>query len=136
MKTRKTARDIMVDMLTTWGEWEAVGYAGGMLRETAMGKLAHGAYAAPRSAFGPALPLAVLIPDEVTHTGRLVQDMRDSCRAGDRYYRLIFKRFVRGEQVTGDPIERAIKWLAAAWVARARSAYEQREQSAREKHVA
>jgi hypothetical protein len=117
MKRHWRVRDTVVAVLTSWGEWEAVGYADGRLKETVLGKLAHGIQEAPCSAFGPAVPLAVLIPWDVAEMGRLVADMRTECRAGERYHRLIRERFVLGRPVTGKPVERAVAWLVDAWVA-------------------
>jgi hypothetical protein len=41
--------------------------------------------------------------------------MRDTCRAGVRYARLIRRRYVAGEAVTGSAIERAERWLLEAY---------------------
>jgi hypothetical protein len=118
VKVKRHVRWVVVDVLETWGEWEAVGYDNGLLRETALGRLAHGADLPPCSAFGPRVPLAVMIPEEVSKMGRVVADMRLECRAGERYYRLIRERYVLGRQVGGDAIERAISWIVEAWITR------------------
>lgn len=115
MKPNERWRAVVVAALVQWGEWEAVGYDQGLLRETALGLIAQGGLSAP-SAAGPRIPLALLIPDEVAECGRIVADMRIKCRAGERYYRLIRQRYVLGEEIHGKAIERAIAWIVAAWI--------------------
>lgn len=116
MRRRVTAKDVVIDMLREWGEWESEGrYQAAALRST-VGTLVTQGPGSGGTPAGSRIPAGVMIPAQVQEINRLMASMRENCRAGDRYCKVIRARYVLGEATTGPTIERAIRWLAAAWL--------------------
>lgn len=112
MSRKKTARDIVRDMLLRWGEYEAGGLYSAGAQRSLLGRMGD----SRPSGDGRPLP-PIWIPADVQEICRLVALMRETCRAGETYFRLIRKRYVAGEEVRGDAIERAERWLVNQWLA-------------------
>jgi hypothetical protein len=117
MKRRFDERQIVREMLTTWGEWERLGlYQEGVVRSV-LGRLVKDGPGVPCSAPGPSVPMGVMIPGEVTTAGRLVARMRDEAASGVRWHSLIREKYVAGNaRVAPDAVGRAVDWMARAWV--------------------
>jgi hypothetical protein len=106
-----TLKDRLKDMLLLWGEWEADGVYAARAQRSMLGRIGE----SRATDGGRPLPPGVWIPNDVMVIGRLIAEMRETCRAGVRYARLIRQRYVAGETVTGSAIERAERWLLEAY---------------------
>jgi hypothetical protein len=117
MRRRFDERQIVREMLTTWGEWERLGlYQEGVVRSV-LGRLMRDGPGVPCSAPGPSVPMGVLIPGEVTTAGRLVARMREEAPAGERWCSVIRDKYVVGNAgAAPDAVGRAVDWMARAWV--------------------
>jgi hypothetical protein len=115
MTRRRTPRDIVIDMLVRWGEHEALGLYAAAAERSILGRIRDGGSHPPCGGSRP-LPPGIWIPADVMEIGRILAHVRETSRAGERYYRLISDRFVTGEIVTGDAYERAIKRVVAVWL--------------------
>jgi hypothetical protein len=107
-----TLKDRLKDMLLLWGEWEAEGVYAARAQRSMLGRIGE----SRATDGGRPLPPGVWIPADVMIVGRLIAEMRETCRAGVRYARLIRRRYVAGEVVSGSAIERAERWLLEAWM--------------------
>ena len=112
MTPRRTPKLIVREMLIRWGEWEAQGLYAAKSQRSLLGRIGE----SRSTDGGRPLPPGIWIPADVQEIGRLLALMRDSCRAGQRYSRLIYKRYVGQEEVTGAAIGRAETWLVEAWL--------------------
>lgn len=112
MSRRKTAKDIVREMLIRWGEFEALGLYSARAQRSMLGRIGD----SRSSGEGRPLP-PIWIPADVQEMCRLVALMRETCRAGETYYRVIRKRYVATEEIRGDAIERAERWLVKQWLA-------------------
>ena len=101
---RQTTRNIVINMLEHWGEWERVGEYSRYAERSILGHLFRDGPGVSCGAFGPSIPAALLIPMDVTHVSRILADMRADCRAGERYYQAIRMRFVWGETSSGNMV--------------------------------
>jgi len=110
-RPKKTPRDIVRSMLTSWGEYEALGLYAARAQRSMLGRIGEsGSTDGSRS-----LPF-VWIPRDVQEMSRLVALMREQCKAGEAYYRQIRKKYVQMESVTGRSVNRAEDWLVKAWL--------------------
>lgn len=110
--TRKiTPREIIRDMLHRWAEWEANGLYAARSQRSMLGRIGES-----RATDGSKpLPPGIWIPADVQQIRRLLLLMRDDCRAGHRYYRLLYQHYVnQADKVPA--IARAEKWLVRAWM--------------------
>lgn len=111
LSRRKTSRDIIRGMLKDWGEYEALGLYSAYAQRSALGRMGES------RATGDGKPLPpIWIPRDVQEAGRLVALMREQCRAGERYYKAIRKRYVAMEDIRGDSIDRAERWIIKTWL--------------------
>jgi hypothetical protein len=108
---KKTPKDIVKDMLVRWGEYEALGLYAARAQRSMLGRIGDS-----RSTDGGRPLPFVWIPADVQEVSRLVALMREQCRAGETYFRLIRKRYVKMEEVGGRGINRAEEWLVKAWL--------------------
>ena len=102
--TRRTTRDIVINMLEHWGEWERLGEYSSLAERSILGHLFKNGPGASCGAFCPSIPAALLIPIDVTHVSRILADIRADCRAGERYYQAIRIRFVWGKTSSGNMV--------------------------------
>lgn len=108
---KKTPKDIVKDMLVRWGEYEALGLYSARAQRSLLGRIGD---SRPTDGGRP-LPF-VWIPADVQEISRLVALMRETCKAGETYFRLIRKRYVQMEATSGRSIARAEDWLVKAWL--------------------
>ena len=111
LNRRKTSRDIVRSMLIAWGEYEALGLYSARAQRSMLGKMGE----TKPTGDGKPLP-PIWIPRDVQEAGRLVALMREQCRAGERYYKAIRKRYVAMEDIRGDAIDRAERWIIKTWL--------------------
>jgi len=112
LKKKVTPLEIIRDMLMHWAEWEANGLWSAKSQRSLLGRIGE----SRRTDGGRPLPPGIWIPADVQEIGRLLALMRENCRAGHRYHRLIYKRYVGQDEVRGPAIERAERWLVEAWL--------------------
>lgn len=112
LKKKVTPLEIIRDMLMHWAEWEANGLYSAKSQRSLLGRIGE----SRRTDGGRPLPPGIWIPADVQEIGRLLALMRENCRAGHRYHRLIYKRYVGQEEVRGPAVDRAERWLVEAWL--------------------
>jgi hypothetical protein len=110
-RRRKTPRDIVRSMLTSWGEYEALGLYSARAQRSMLGRMGD---SRPTGDGRPLPP--VWIPGDVQLMCRLVALMRETSRAGEVYYRLLRKRYVAQEDVSGRQINRAEHAVTLLWM--------------------
>ena len=111
LKKKVTPLEIIRDMLMHWAEWEANGLYSAKSQRSLLGRIGE----SRRTDGGRPLP-PCWIPKDVQEMLRLLALMRETCRAGDRYYWLLHQRYVGQEAVKGPAIDRAERWLVEAWL--------------------
>lgn len=125
---KRQTRDIVIEMLTRWGEWESGIRRGGSLGAgSTLGRLIAGGPGVRMSA-GPRIPIGVEIPGDVAKVQRLIAEMRARHpRAAAVYYQALRVRFVVSAMgsVRVDGVERALSKIAPHVLCRALDAVEE-----------
>jgi len=114
LKKKVTPLEIIRDMLMHWAEWEANGLYSAKSQRSLLGRIGE----SRRTDGGRPLP-PCWIPADVQEIRRLLAYMRDNCRAGHRYNRLLRKHYVVNEPLDEEEIPvryRAERWLVEAWL--------------------
>lgn len=98
-------------MLHRWAEWDAEGLYAARAQRSMLGRIGE----SRSTDGGHPLPPGVWIPADVQEIRRLLLMMKDTCRAGDRYYRAIYRYYV-GQEEKVPAVDKAEKWLVTAWL--------------------
>lgn len=116
---RRTPRDIVIDMLTRWGEWEALGLYAAAAERSILGRIRDGGSRLPNGGSRP-LPPGIWIPSDVMQISRVLDHLRSHYRCGNRYYEILRRRFVHQEEITGSANERmyqrAVQRVVEIWL--------------------
>ncbi|WP_133719055.1 hypothetical protein [Methylocaldum gracile] len=118
-RRRKTPRDIVIDMLTRWGEHEALGLYAAAAERSILGRIRDGG-SHPPCGGGRPLPPGIWIPGDVMEMGRVLAHLRGHYHCGNRYYDVLWRKFVNQESISGDArermYERAVNRVVEIWL--------------------
>jgi hypothetical protein len=116
MTRRRTPRDIVIDMLVRWGEHEALGLYAAAAERSILGRIRDGGSHPPCGGSRP-LPPGIWIPADVMEIGRILAHVRETSRAGERYYRAIRYRFVvcRSDDAMDDQVSKVFGLTISAY---------------------